>query len=90
MDIRLMFWVEGELVSKFLCEIVPQVGQIWSIPRGDHNLGNISAGHATVKVLLVEIHPGVDQIDIDIRAEYTEPFKPFEDRVRLSPGGFEK
>ncbi len=82
MDIRLIFWVEGELVSKFLSPVIPQVGQVWHVPRGDHKLGERASGGATVKVLLVEITPYAHQFDINIRGEYTEPFKPYLDQVR--------
>lgn len=90
MDIRLMFWVEGELISKFLCPIIPQVGQVWDVPKGEHKLREVGQGREVVKVLLVEIHPYPSIIDVSIKAEYTTRFEPFRDLVKLSPGGFEK
>lgn len=79
-DQRLMFWVDGQLLSKFLFEIVPQPGQIWNVPLGSDNLDTSKDGRATVKVLMVEISASSDLIDINVKAEYSSPISTLPDK----------
>src|SRR5262245_14546436 len=83
MDIRLMFWVKRELVSKFLCELVPQIGETWTVTKGVHQRQERKDGVVKVKVLAVEVTPYPDQIDIDVEAEYAKTNKPADTESHL-------
>jgi len=72
---RLVFWDKeaDHVISKFLSDIVPHVGQLWKVPLGSHQY-NHERGTKKVRVLEVEINPlgeGV-HIDIDITCEVVE------------------
>lgn len=62
---RLMFWADDNLISKFSIDIVPRVGEIWHVPRGDHKYKH-EQGILRVEILRVVISPYTWHIDIDI------------------------
>lgn len=62
---RLMFWADNNLVSKFSIDIVPHVGEIWHVPKGEHKYAH-EQGVLTVEILRVVISPYTWHIDIDI------------------------
>lgn len=67
----LTFWVDEHLVSKFTSTIVPQSGQVWHVPMGEHKLEDAAVEQASLRVIDVEISPISDEgADIDVFCEY--------------------
>ena len=88
----LMFWIDGELISKFVCQIMPQPGQLWSVPLGSDNLDASKEGRTTIKVLIVEISPRLGFIEVNVKAEYSPSLANLTDEPKGSspkPSGLE-
>lgn len=73
---RLLFWKHdrSQLLSKFLSDIIPRVGEVWNVPLGAHQYDR-EQGSVTVEVLGVVISPYPWHIEVDIECKETNEVK---------------